>query len=636
MQSTNSMSRPAMISRTRPVVANNRIVVDGVPASVILRLALADLWHEVILSFCMAMALAAVLAPLLLLLGLKYGTIETMRDRLIKDPVYRELKPAQTGNFVASWFTTLRRNPQVQFTIPTILRGAAIVKVFKQQTNQTISMDMVPTAAGDPLLVENGATVPGPDEVVLSTEAGAELDANPGDNLRVQVNRFRGTRQEDVEAIFHVAAILPPRADALPRLYLPSEFTIDVETYRNGMAVAARNWPGGIAAATPSFDGVFVIVETALDPLSLRNVTIGTGFSEVQEISTVDLERRTKFHIGAQVRVYDLHVLTEPSNSAGVDGVRERLRGHDAILIPYTRDLALTLPSGLKLPLVAWSVSDDDTGVVATQTVPWGDPTSSATFEQIGKVLLPRDVPADGGTVTVHVEGMMGSPAIPLRVSGTGPDGVAVVPSTLAGILRTGALREVVYDQAGKTLALGRSGFGGFRLYARTIDDVRSLEDLLRTQDIAVISQSQTIERIRVLDRGLTRMFWLVATVGIIGGAAALIASLYAAVQRKRRELGLMRLMGIPRRSVFLFPIYQSAALAAAGGALGVTGFGFLSAIINWAFAGDLALGQKICRLPPSYVAAAVAGMIIVAVACSLMAGVKTTQIDPAEAIRDE
>lgn len=61
-------------------------------------LALADLRHEWLLNLCMVLALAAVLTPLLLLLGLKNGVVETMRERLVQDPIYRELKPQETLN----------------------------------------------------------------------------------------------------------------------------------------------------------------------------------------------------------------------------------------------------------------------------------------------------------------------------------------------------------------------------------------------------------------------------------------------------------------------------------------------------------------------------------------------------------
>ncbi|MDR2725205.1 MAG: hypothetical protein LBC90_03890, partial [Candidatus Adiutrix sp.] len=53
--------------------------------ALIWRLVLADLRHEWLLSLCMILAIASILTPLLILLGLKYGTIETFRHRLLEN-----------------------------------------------------------------------------------------------------------------------------------------------------------------------------------------------------------------------------------------------------------------------------------------------------------------------------------------------------------------------------------------------------------------------------------------------------------------------------------------------------------------------------------------------------------------------
>src|SRR3954467_13413815 len=88
---------------------------------IVIELAVADLHHEWVLTLCMTLTVAAVLAPLLLLLGLKHGTIETLRARLVEDPVYREIKPNQTMNLPPQWFDEWRQRPGVAFLLPTIL-----------------------------------------------------------------------------------------------------------------------------------------------------------------------------------------------------------------------------------------------------------------------------------------------------------------------------------------------------------------------------------------------------------------------------------------------------------------------------------------------------------------------------------
>jgi putative ABC transport system permease protein len=607
---------------------------ERVPANVVLLLAVADLWHEWILNFCILMALAAVLAPLLLLLALKYGTIETMRDRLKEDPVYRELKPAQTGHFRPEWFADLRQRKDVAFAIPTIVRGAAIVRIAKR-SGEFVNIDTVPTAPGDPLLLQNQASVPQEGEAVLSAAAAAQLDLRVGDSLRIQINRGA---EERVGSQLHLISVLSPRADSEPRLFVPLQMALDIESYREGTAIPDRGWPGGVPAAPPRYDGVFVLVPQPLDASAVRALTVGTGFSEIEELPVSNFAERTGLHVNADFTGYDLRVISEPGTAGGLNAVRQRLRGREAILLPYARGLELSLGSlsGTKLPLVGLSLSEPDAERLGINAPPWLVPAVASDFAKLGFVILPTDLQQPEGPLEGYVTQMIGHPALPLIGKTVGPAGVAIVPAELAGIIRTGMLRPLQYDAVSKMLVLGRAEFGGFRLYARSIDDVEGLEHMMITQDVPVVSQSQSIARIRIFDQALTRMFWLVAVVGIVGGAAALIASLYAAVERKRRELGMLRLLGIPRRSVFLFPIYQSGCVAVLGSLIALLGYGLLAAIINQVFARDLDLGEKLCRLPPIYLAVAVLATVTFAIACALVAGIRATQIDPAEAIRHE
>ena len=56
-----------------------------------LRLALADIWHERVLFLCSALGCAAVLAPLIVLFGLRQGVVAGLRAELLEDPRAREI-----------------------------------------------------------------------------------------------------------------------------------------------------------------------------------------------------------------------------------------------------------------------------------------------------------------------------------------------------------------------------------------------------------------------------------------------------------------------------------------------------------------------------------------------------------------
>ena len=76
-------------------------------AAKVLPLAWADWCAEARLSACAVLGLAAVLAPLLVLFGLKYGLVATLTERLLADPRTRELLPV--GSHVYDLFANYKR-----------------------------------------------------------------------------------------------------------------------------------------------------------------------------------------------------------------------------------------------------------------------------------------------------------------------------------------------------------------------------------------------------------------------------------------------------------------------------------------------------------------------------------------------
>jgi putative ABC transport system permease protein len=122
----------------------------------------------------------------------------------------------------------------------------------------------------------------------------------------------------------------------------------------------------------------------------------------------------------------------------------------------------------------------------------------------------------------------------------------------------------------------------------------------------------------------------------VAGAAAVLVASLYAAVERERRDLGVLRLIGLSRADVFWFPLFQGGLIALLGMLLGWSAYLLLAEVINRVFGDELSAGQAICRLPPSYPWLALLTTVGLALLSALVAASKATRIDPAEAIREE
>jgi putative ABC transport system permease protein len=600
-------------------------------------LALLDLRHEWILTLCMVLAIAAVLAPLLILLGLKYGTVETMRERLVEDPVNQEIKPSRTLQLAPEWFETIAARDDVAFITPTILRGSSIVRIMKSESTRGQSLDLLPTGEGDPLILKNGGLIPQAGECVLSYPAAEQLGVKAGETITARVTRTRRKKREFVETSLKIKAILNPRADGLPRIYAPLKFVTDVELYREGQAVPERNWAGNQPHPFLSFDGVFVLLPRALNRIQMRKLTINTGLAEITEFNAEQFKKAMGFALPNEHSAYQLIARGNTIQVDSIKRLQNKLRGKSALILPFVENVSLTINQQEMTKVVGLSLSPSKTEQLGLPTLPWSRLDAEASFSKQAQILLPRNstliAPLQGSVSTLDHSTLH----FPITSVGHTEGDYAIVPIELLGTLKTGTQRRILFDDKQNSFLLARSSYRGFRLYSRSIDDVpRLYKYFLVEENIDVITQVQEIERVKILDRGLTRIFWLVALVGIIGGIAALIASLYAAVERKKRDIGMLRLMGLSRNAVFGFPIYQGVAIAVMSVIVAIIGYLSLAYVINMVFAADLRLGEKICFLPQHYFGIAFLATTGAATMSSLLAAWKTTGIDPAEAIREE
>ncbi len=592
---------------------------------IITRLAILDLWHEWILSLCMVLAIASILTPLLVLLGLKYGTIQTMHERLMEDPVNREIRPARTLSLTSQWFTQLKQRDDIEFIIPTILRGSSIIRVTTPKNR--LLVDLVPTDYNDPLILTNDGVIPNQDECVLSYTAAEELGVKKGDIINVEITRTRDKNKESVQVKLQVVAILNPRADSLVRIYAPFELVNDVETYKEGRAVYNRNWPGGKVLPPLSYDGLWLLLPQKLTSIDEIDLTVSTGLTEIIQIYANEFEKKFSFYPPDNYVIYKLLAKSNPITVNSLNIVKNKLRGKSAIVLPIVNGITITDNA----KVIGLSLSKIQTNILGLPPLPWGKFDINTNFARQGQALLPNN---KSPTIELTSKILGGTITFPLNNQGASFNENIIVPVELMGILRTGQTNQIIFDQTQKTFLSAKTNYHGFRLYAKSIDNIPELYSYFVAQDIDVIAQIQEIEKLKVLDQGLTRIFWLIAIVGIAGGMAALIASLYASVERKKRDVGVLRLMGLSCLQVFRFPIYQAIIIVILSNIVASSGYIAISYTINLMFINNI--GGKICTLPYTYFALIFVITIIIATLSSLLAAWKTTAIEPAEAIREE
>jgi putative ABC transport system permease protein len=400
--------------------------------SVVASLAITDFAYERRMSVCLVIALAAVLAPLLVLFGLRYGIVSTLRDELRRNPTTLELRPLTQSGHGAAFFAELRALPGVGFVIPTTRFLAATINLHsaRQGDADSVEVEMLPTAVGDPLLASTLDQELPPDRVVLSRSAAEKLKVSPGDVVEGRVGRVVGESLEWMTAQLGVRAVLPVGAFAGDAAFVDLGSLVAVEDYREGRA-----------------------------------------------------------------------------------------------------------------------------------GVPLG---------------APADEPA--------------------------PDRI----------------------------------FASFRLYARSIDDVEALRGWLVDRGIDTSTKLSEIRLVQRLDRNLIVLFAVVAGLGGFGFALSLTISLWATVERKRYELSVLRLLGLPSAALALFPVVQAGLTAIAGSALAGLLYAGAAPLINTLFAEGLTASQILCRLPPASFGEACLLTIVLSLLASSVAGLRATRFLPADGLRRE
>ena len=206
-------------------------------------LAWQDYRNDGWLSACSVLALVAVIAPLLVLFGLKFGLVSSLTERLETDPASREIIPLGGGRFSAAFIAQLGERSDVAFAVPRTRQIAATAQVG------TLTLEMLPTAAGDPLLT--GLPMPhGRDQIVLSHTAAEKLAARPGDWLETSFARQVAGRVEAQRTRLQVLAVLPLEAFAREGLFADLALLEAAEDYRDGRAVPALGWAGEAASVS--------------------------------------------------------------------------------------------------------------------------------------------------------------------------------------------------------------------------------------------------------------------------------------------------------------------------------------------------------------------------------------------------
>lgn len=224
-------------------LSSNRTLLLG-------RLALQDLWHDRIISFCIASSLVAVIAPLLLLFGLRFGIVSQLQDELANDPRNLEIKMLSSGSYDPEWIQQLRLRPDVGFAIGQTRSLNTLADLQVDRSHFIENAEVIPTNVGDPLL--GNIKIQQENDVVLTQEAARKLALKVGDSLTLRVSRQLDERQEWGRKSLVVAGILPATYFNRAAIFTHSSLLLMLEHFRDGYAIPALGVGSGQPLTTTS------------------------------------------------------------------------------------------------------------------------------------------------------------------------------------------------------------------------------------------------------------------------------------------------------------------------------------------------------------------------------------------------
>ena len=206
---------------------------------------LRDLTRERTNLLCQVLAFAAILAPLLVLQGLKSGTTTSLIEDLLSDPRTLEAKLLGDTLYDGEWIASLDDNPHVAFAIPHTRSLAASVEFLGGEgaIRSIERASLLATGAGDPLLPP-GSMAPGRNEVIVTQALADALDVSVGDTTTLTVSRSLDGVVSDIFLDLQINGMIDTAYWSAKGALVDLSVLIALERWRDGFAVPDFGWDG--------------------------------------------------------------------------------------------------------------------------------------------------------------------------------------------------------------------------------------------------------------------------------------------------------------------------------------------------------------------------------------------------------
>ena len=196
------------------------------------------------------LAIAAVLAPLLVMNGLRAGVVGEIFERLRADPAMRRISLDATGaaRFDPKWFETMAGRGDVAFVLPSTRFAAAQVDVVPVDDDEVppLRVWLVPTGPGDPVFEAGASRLDPYTEVKVAAAVAARARLAAGSGAFLDVERRWGDRPaETVGVQVEVVDVALPERHGGTVVFAHPKLLRTIEAFRDGFSAPEIGVPEG-------------------------------------------------------------------------------------------------------------------------------------------------------------------------------------------------------------------------------------------------------------------------------------------------------------------------------------------------------------------------------------------------------
>lgn len=230
------------------------------------------------------------------------------------------------------------------------------------------------------------------------------------------------------------------------------------------------------------------------------------------------------------------------------------------------------------------------------------------------------------------VEGILAEAVMPNRVA------AFVSLSVLIQVedYRDGFTVPLFPNIKGKERATERESFAKARIYAYSLDDVAPLAQKLRTtHHLDTQTRSHEISNMKAIDKVMNIIFIVIAVTSIIGCALSLTGAFLANIDRKRREIAVLQLLGFRQEAVTLFLIFQAIILSFLAFIFSYMLYALGSEFVNRILTFRLDSNIFVSQLDIVHIITALILTVSLAIIVATIGAIYAIRIQPAESLRN-